>query len=319
LERGLAYLRLGEQENCLLNHTADSCLLPIQKGGVHQLQAGSRSALGIFESMLSQQPTDLGARWLLNIAAMTVGDYPEKVPPQFLIPPSAFASEYPMPRFPDVAAATGLDVDGLAGGCITEDFDGDDLLDVLASSWSMEGQLRFFHNNGDGTFTERTREAGLIGLTGSLNMMQMDYNNDGRPDVFMLRGAWLGKGGHHPNSLLRNNGDGTFEDVTEAAGLLSFHPTQTAAWFDFDGDGWIDVFIGNESFGVEKHPCELYRNNGDGTFTECAAVSGVRLEIKPTAKQSSRSWRSTRNSALVSVGPSPVALSANASASSQPS
>ncbi|HMJ91564.1 MAG TPA: CRTAC1 family protein, partial [Candidatus Acidoferrum sp.] len=87
----------------------------------------------------------------------------------------------------------------------------------------------------------------------------------------------LGKGGHHPNSLLRNNGDGTFEDVAEQAGILSFHPTQTATWFDFDGDGWLDVFIGNESTTGEIHPCELYRNNGNGTFRECAAEFGVAL------------------------------------------
>jgi hypothetical protein len=81
--------------------------------------------------------------------------------------------------------------------------------------------------------------------------------------------------GHHPNSLLKNRGDGTFEDVTETAGLLSFHPTQTATWFDFDGDGWLDVFIGNESLPNDPHPCELFHNNRDGTFTEIAAASGL--------------------------------------------
>ena len=73
-------------------------------------------------------------------------------------------------------------------------------------------------------------------------------------------------GGRFPNSLLRNNGDGTFEDVTEEAGLLSFHPTQTGAWGDYDNDGWLDLFIGNESMPDDPHPSELYRNNGDGTF-----------------------------------------------------
>src|SRR5690606_39503661 len=58
-------------------------------------------------------------------------------------------------------------------------------------------------------------------------------------------------------------------------GLLSFNPTQTAAWFDFDNDGWLDVFIGNESFGGTQFPCELYRNNRDGTFTEIAAATGL--------------------------------------------
>ena len=89
----------------------------------------------------------------------------------------------------------------------------------------------------DGSFAEWTQRAGLIGEVGGLNMVQTDYNNDGLPDVLILRGAWLKGAGKYPNSLLRNNGDGTFEDVTEEAGLLSFAPTQTAAWFDFNGDG----------------------------------------------------------------------------------
>ena len=81
-----------------------------------------------------------------------------------------------------------------------------------------------------GSFTERTSEAGLVGETGALNIQQTDYNNDGFLDIWMLRGAWLGKAGRIPSSLLRNNGDGTFTDVTEEAGLMSFHPTQTSRW-----------------------------------------------------------------------------------------
>ena len=107
--------------------------------------------------------------------------------------------------------------------------------------------------------------------------MQADYDNDGHLDVFVLRGAWMREEGRHPNSLLRNRGDGTFEDVTEAAGLLSFHPTQTAAWLDFDGDGRLDLFVGNES--IPSHPsrhlCELFHNQGNGTFKEIARLSGV--------------------------------------------
>jgi len=278
IERALAHLRLGEQENCLLNHTSDSCLFPIRGAGIHQLPRGSRGAIGAITEMLARNPHDLGARWLLNVAHMTLGEYPDKVPPHLLIPPSAFASDYSLPRFPEAAGAAGLDVDDLAGGCIADDFDGDGLLDVMASSWSLHGQLRYFRNRGDGTFVEKTFESGLGGLTGALNLLQTDYNNDGHIDVLMLRGAWLGQHGRQPNSLLRNNGDGTFEDVTEEAGLLSFHPTQTATWFDFDNDGWLDLFIGNESYGAEVHPCELYRNNGNGTFTECAAAAGVAVK-----------------------------------------
>ncbi len=274
--KAISHLRVGEQENCLLNHNADSCLFPIRDGGIHQLPRGSRAAIAELTPLLEKFPGDLRARWLLNLAYMTLGEYPDRVPPQWRIDPKTFESDYDIRRFPDVAGSLGLALDDLAGGVVLDDFDRDGFLDVMASTWRATGQLRFFRNNGDGTFAERTAESGLLGLVGGLNLIHADYNNDGFLDVLVLRGAWLGALGKIPNSLLRNNGDGTFTDVTEAAGLLSFHPTQTGAWFDFDSDGDLDLFIGNESTGPnDTHPAELYRNNGDGTFTECAAASDI--------------------------------------------
>ena len=273
--RALCYLRMGEQENCLLNHNADSCLFPIAGGGVHQLQRGSRGAVTVLNQLLDKFPGDLRARWLLNIAYMTLGEYPGKVPPKRLIDPKVFASDYDIKRFPDVASEVGLDSESLAGGVIVEDFDRDGFLDIMISGWGLNDQLRLFHNNGDGTFTERTEQAWLIGEVGGLNLIQCDYNNDGWADVLVLRGAWLHTEGHYPVSLLRNNGDGTFTDVTEAAGLLRLHPTQAAVWLDYNGDGWLDLYLANESSGRDTSPCELFRNNGDGTFTECAAENGV--------------------------------------------
>ncbi len=278
--KAITLLRLAEQENCCAQHNQDSCIVPIRGQGIHTVERGSRGAIDILMQMLEADPSDLQARWLLNIASMTLNQYPDGVPQKWLIPPKAFESDYDIGRFYDVAGAHGLDVVGLSGGAILEDFDGDGNLDVMCSSVGLLDQLRYFRNNGDGTFTERTAEAGLLGITGGLNMIHADYDNDGDPDVIVLRGAWLVRygEGRHPNSLLRNNGNGTFEDVTEAAGMLSFHPTQTAAWGDYDNDGWLDLFIGNESFGDQKHPCELYHNNRDGTFTERAAKAGVAHE-----------------------------------------
>ncbi|MDP9038083.1 MAG: CRTAC1 family protein [Acidobacteriota bacterium] len=135
--------------------------------------------------------------------------------------------------------------------------------------------MHLFHNNGDGTFSDVTRKSGLMGETGGLNLVLTDYNNDGHPDVLVLRGGWWGKQGCYPLSLLRNNGDGTFDDVTEQAGLLSAHPTNTAATADFDNDGWLDIFVGHESRPGDVHPSQLFHNNRDGTFTDIAPATGL--------------------------------------------
>ena len=282
-ELAISYLRLGEQDNCISLHNADSCLMPIRDGGVYTVQRGPRAAIKEYRELLKLTPDDLGLRWLLNIAYMTLGEYPDGLPSQWLIPPKAFESEHDVQRFRDVAPRLSLDAVGLAGGSVMEDLDGDGHLDIMVSSWGSTDQLHFFRNKGDGTFTNCTVEAGLKGVMGGLNLVHADYNNDSHADVLVLRGAWLEANGRLPNSLLRNNGDGTFDDVTEEAGLLSFHPTQTAAWADFDNDGQLDLFIGNESTrhdlrGSEIHLCELYHNNGDGTFTDVAKEAGVDFE-----------------------------------------
>ncbi len=131
-------------------------------------------------------------------------------------------------------------------------------------------------NRGDGGFEDRTAEAGLTGILGGLNLVQADYDNDGDIDLLILRGAWLEAAGRHPNSLLRNNGNSTFTDVTFDAGLGDAHyPTQTASWADYDNDGDLDLYIGNEAKPGQDFPCQLFRNNGDGTFTDVARDAGV--------------------------------------------
>jgi hypothetical protein len=128
--------------------------------------------------------------------------------------------------------------------------------------------MHYFHNNGDGTFTDRTEKSGLDSQVGGLNMIQADYNNDGCVDILVLRGGWETA---QRKSLLRNNCDGTFTDVTKEAGL-AMPPTSTQAgvWLDINNDGYLDLFIGNEN-----GPSQLFRNNGNGTFTDIAHAAGV--------------------------------------------
>ena len=272
--KAAAYMRMAEEQNCHLTTSKDACLLPIRGGGVHTKRQGATLAIETLEEILSLTPDSLQARWLLNVAHMALGSYPEGVPEAFLIAPEVLASEYPLPRFDNVSKEAGVDVFGLSGGAVMEDFDSDGRLDLMISHLGLETQTQLFRNRGDGTFENRTQQAGIVGEVGGLNMVSTDYNNDGHVDVLILRGGWMGTEGKFPMSLLRNDGDGTFSDVTVAAGLLRLAPTQTAVWFDYDGDGWLDLFVGNES-SRESNPCELFHNNGDGTFTDVAAEAGV--------------------------------------------
>jgi hypothetical protein len=271
----ISWLRLGEQENCLARHGPDSCLLPIRGGGVHTVTRGAERTFTELEALLAMQPEHVGSRWLLNIAAMALGRWPDGVPEPFRIPPETFASEREIPRFFDVAPRVGLDVVSLSGGAVTEDFDGDGLLDVMCSAFGVHDPLRVFRNAGDGTFEERTQAAGLEGEHGGLNLLHADYDNDGFADVLVLRGAWFGPDGALPNSLLRNRGDFTFDDVTQQVGLLAFAPTQAAAFGDFDNDGWIDLFVANESTPEQAFPCELWWNRGGERFENVALELGV--------------------------------------------
>ena len=270
-ELALAYLRLGEQENCIGMHNPLSCNFPLRGKGIHEKKRGAEGAVREYTKTLELNPNSYTSMWLLNIAYQQLGRWPEDVPRKWLADPDRFKSEYDIGRFPDLAGLAGLQVTEHAGGAIVEDFDGDGLLDVLVSSQGPLDHLHFFHNNGDGTFADRTKEAGLDDEIGGLNIVEGDYNNDGKPDFLILRGAWWRQYGEYPISLMRNNGDGTFDDVTEEAGLLTYGPTQTAAFADYDGDGWQDLFVGHESVGGMVYPCQLFHNNGDGTFKQVLA------------------------------------------------
>ncbi len=278
---GLAYLRLAENRNCVERHNRDCCIFPLSGGAIHSVREPAEEARREYELVLSETPGNLESRWLLNIAAMALGEYPDSVPEAFRLPPGAFASEASAPRFRDVSEKAGVDGFNLAGGVAVEDYDGDGLFDILTSTCDPLGSLIYYRNRGDGTFADLSDATHASEQLGGLNLIAGDVDDDGDPDALVLRGAWLLDDGRIRKSLLRNDRGERFTDVTRAAGLAEpAYPTQAGAFGDYDGDGWLDVYVVSESRiegepTATNFPSQLFKNRGDGTFAEIAAAAGV--------------------------------------------
>jgi hypothetical protein len=275
---GVTALRRGETDNCVMCRGESSCILPISPAAVHTNPKGSRLAIQHFTEYLEQFPDDLGIRWLLNLAHMTLGEYPAKVDKRFLVRLPAYEHcEFDIGKFRDVGHLAGIDRFNHAGGAVMDDFDGDGMLDLALSDFAPSEHMAYYRNMGDGTFKDLTAQAGLINQLGGKNVVQTDYNNDGRMDLFISRGAWF----PYPmrQSLLKNNGNGTFSDVTREAGFNEAVNSTTSRWADYDNDGWLDVFIQ-----CELQSNLLYHNRGDGTFEEVGAKAGVQSDARAFCK-----------------------------------
>jgi len=191
--------------------------------------------------------------------------------------------------FTDVTHKAGLDVETYGIGVAVGDYDNDGYDDLFVTAY---GQSRLFHNNGNGTFTDVTQRAGLSGVKEfSTSAAWVDYDKDGKLDLVVgnyvqwsaendLYCTMDGKNKSYctPESykgtsvrLWHNNGNGTFSDATQKAGLGEpTSKTLGVAVLDYDNDGWPDLLFSNDT-----QPNKLYRNNGNGTFTEKAVVAGV--------------------------------------------
>lgn len=193
-------------------------------------------------------------------------------------------------------------VEGTGAGALFFDYDNDGHLDIyfVNGCWRkgvsqnrgrhLRDKLanRLYRNNGDGTFTDRTRSAGVGDKSYGTGCSAADYDNDGDVDLYLLN--------YGPNVLLSNNGDGTFTDVSRQSGLADEKWSLSAPWFDYDNDGDLDVYVANYlnydsgkfrdfyrakgypgPMSYDGQPDTLYRNNGDGTFTDVTRASGVYL------------------------------------------
>jgi enediyne biosynthesis protein E4 len=199
--------------------------------------------------------------------------------------------------FSDVTDKAGVGDVGWGMGCAVGDFNNDGFDDLYVTSI---GPDHLFKNNGNGTFTDVTQKAGVSDPRFSTGAAFLDYDNDGRLDLFVTNYvdfdmSHLPTFGDGPgcqfkgipvqcgprglpgagDSLFRNNGDGTFTDVSKKAGVADSRGYYglDVVGSDFDGDGWIDIFVANDST-----PNFLYHNNGNGTFSEIGFESGTALD-----------------------------------------
>jgi hypothetical protein len=268
---GSAYLHKAEMDNGVYARPDDRCLFPPRAGAVYPAftrTEASEKAIRYFTTYLEKKPADIEVKWLLNLAYMTLGRYPDGVPAPYRIARAAFESNDHVERFVDVARAAGIGGKAtMAGGMVVDDFDNDGLFDMVTAGYDPCDTVSYFHNEGDGTFSDRSAAAGVAKLAGGLNIVQADYDNDGCLDVLVPRGAWIVP---MPMSLLHNDCEGRFTDVTKAAGLAGLHATQAVAWADIDNDGALDLFVGDE-----QGKSQLFHNRGDGTFENVSQPAGI--------------------------------------------
>ncbi|MEM1249615.1 MAG: CRTAC1 family protein [Acidobacteriota bacterium] len=274
----LAHLQRAEDLNCVGHRNAASCILPLSPEAVHELPEHSKIAGDLFAEYAERHPRNVQAVWLLNLARRVSGDFPRGVPERWRLTDDRLGGDVDFPTWIDRAPVLGVNALDLAGGAVVDDFDGDGDLDLVSSTWDPCDGMKAYRND-RGTFTDVTEAWGLTGQLGGLNLNHADADGDGRLDLLVLRGAWLLGEGKIRNSLLRNvarDGAPFFRDVTREAGLAApAFPTQTAAWADIDGDGDLDLFVGNESTQGNPAPSQLYVNDGKGRFTEVAERAGV--------------------------------------------
>ena len=176
-------------------------------------------------------------------------------------------------HFVDVTGGTGISTSG-ARGAGWGDYDNDGCVDLMISEAKS---ARLYRNGCDGTFADVSKIAGITGPAGGFTVAWADYDGDGDLDVYIASAD-------APNSLYRNNGNGTFNNVAATAGVADERASTGATWGDYDGDGDLDLFVANRFFSTPESLItdRLYRNNGNGRFTDVGEQLGVAVVNRKT-------------------------------------
>jgi tetratricopeptide (TPR) repeat protein len=277
---GEILMRLGDYDGSKkrLEHVLATYALPreskaraLQKIGYDQLSLDDvKGAAATFRKAYEADP-QVAYLWDLRIAFDRPGGYPDDLPAEMrfqMRKDGVDPANPPLLKFKDAAPSLGIDKWAGAGPSAWADVDGDGREDLLACGCDTFCTL--WKNNGT-TFTDITLKAGLGKLESGFGAVFADYDNDGDQDFYVARNGWNGPA---PNSLMRNNGDGTFTDVTAAARCDAGGSSFNAAWADFNGDGWLDLLV---SQGVTNDGSvnRLFYGNGDGTFRDVTEKSGI--------------------------------------------
>lgn len=265
----LTYMRLGETQNCLratrelIPHEAHDasgrlvCTLPLTV--FHAKGEYSREAARLWQKLLDHYDhSNYLYRWLLNLSYMTINGFPNEVPPEYRIEGNfretfygskrdAMQSKYDYLSFEERALDLGLNTFNTGRGVAVEDFTHDGFMDIVTCS-TFEG-MHFFKNQHGSAFTDQTKSSGLEGIKQCFSVIPVDYDNDGWPDIFISRPF-----SHY--TLMRNNHNGTFTDVTVEVGLWDpkdngkVASTWIAAWADVNNDGKLDLFLAQWGFEI---------------------------------------------------------------------
>jgi hypothetical protein len=249
---------------------------------------------------------------------------------------AAYAGEGALPAFTDITKQAGITfkhsigdhhldniVEGTGAGACFLDYNNDGLMDIflVTGVWTknvsdnegrdLRGKLHsvLYRANADGTYTDVTEQAGVKSTVYGTGCSAADYDNDGRIDLYLSN--------YGSNTLYHNNGDGTFTDVTAKAGLANNRWSTNAVWFDYNNDGWLDVYVTNYllyddgkfrdfypaagypgPLSYNGQPSILYRNNGDGTFTDVTKEAGI---WKPGGRGMSATIADINNDGLMDI------------------